>query len=127
MSREEGQGTPATTAEQTLVITAVVPVSTTPPYLSGIRKMPGRSPLRWSQFNMESTQETYLLTQGPRRDTQFDVGLFQGLGSQVPGLSGAMGANGGQAWITERSKERKQYLLPEEDEEEDDVNLSMKV
>ncbi|KAL8163023.1 UNVERIFIED_CONTAM: hypothetical protein K2H54_002965 [Gekko kuhli] len=38
---------------------------------------PVMSPLRWSQFNVESTQETYLLTQGSRRDSQFDVGLFQ--------------------------------------------------
>ncbi|KAL8220605.1 UNVERIFIED_CONTAM: hypothetical protein K2H54_050339 [Gekko kuhli] len=102
MSGEEGHGTPATTADHTLVTTAIVLVSTTPPvsvfgggtiprylypmpyytprapqYLSGIRGMPGMSPLRWSEFNVESMQETYLLTQGPRRDSQFDVGLFQ--------------------------------------------------
>ncbi|KAL8207592.1 UNVERIFIED_CONTAM: hypothetical protein K2H54_059495 [Gekko kuhli] len=92
-----------------------------PQYLSRIRGMPGTSPLQWSQFNVELKQENCLLTQGPRRDSQFDVGLFQSLGSQIPGPSGAVGVARSQAWITERSKKRKDYLLPEEDEEEDDV------
>ncbi|KAL8170123.1 UNVERIFIED_CONTAM: hypothetical protein K2H54_064163 [Gekko kuhli] len=94
MSGEEGQGAPATTAEQTLVTTAVVPVSMTP-------------------------LKTYLLTQGPRRDSQFDTGLFQSLDGQVPRQSGAVGVGASRAWITERSNECKDYLLPKEDEEED--------
>ncbi|KAL8174587.1 UNVERIFIED_CONTAM: hypothetical protein K2H54_049475 [Gekko kuhli] len=121
MSGEEDQGVPATIAEQTPVTTAIVPVSTTPPYLSGIRGMPGMSPLQWSQFNMESTQKTYLLTQGPKRYSQFDTGLFQSLGGQIPRQSGAMGMTASRAWITEHLKERKDYLLPENDEEEDEV------
>ncbi|KAL8172684.1 UNVERIFIED_CONTAM: hypothetical protein K2H54_007973 [Gekko kuhli] len=92
---------------------AIVPVSTTPlilrhlypipyytpqapQYFIGIKGMLGTALLQWSQFNMESTQETYLLTQGPRRDSQFDMGLFSNLSSQ-------------------------EYLLPNDEEEEDDV------
>ncbi|KAL8172698.1 UNVERIFIED_CONTAM: hypothetical protein K2H54_009216 [Gekko kuhli] len=98
-----------------------------PQYLSGIRGMQGTSPLQWSQFNMESMQETYLLTQGPRRDSQFDMGLFQGFSSQAPGQSRAVGAAASRAWITECLKEHKDYLLLEDDVEEDDVEQHLDV
>ncbi|KAL8220595.1 UNVERIFIED_CONTAM: hypothetical protein K2H54_050207 [Gekko kuhli] len=146
MSGEEGHEAPVTTAELTLVTVAIVPISTTtlvsmfgggtiprhlypipyytpqaPQYFSGIRGMLGTTPLRWSQFNVESMQETYLLTQGPRRDSQFDMGLFPNLGSQVPRQSGAGGVAASRAWITEQLKDRKEYLLPDDKEKEDDV------
>ncbi|KAL8177433.1 UNVERIFIED_CONTAM: hypothetical protein K2H54_004917 [Gekko kuhli] len=45
----------------------------------------------------------------------------ESFGSQVPKQSGAAGVATSQAWITDRSKECKDYLLPEDDEEEDEV------
>ncbi|KAL8221335.1 UNVERIFIED_CONTAM: hypothetical protein K2H54_066060 [Gekko kuhli] len=146
MSREEDHEAPVTTTELTPVTTAVVPVSTThpvsvfrggiiprhlypipyytpwaPQYFSRIRGMLGMTLLRWSQFNVELTQETYLLTQGPRRDSQFDMGLFPNFGGQVPGQSGVEEVAANRAWIMERSKDCKEYLLPKDEEEEDDV------
>ncbi|KAL8182682.1 UNVERIFIED_CONTAM: hypothetical protein K2H54_061696, partial [Gekko kuhli] len=68
---------------------------------------------------MELMQETYLLTQRPRRDSQFDTGLFHGFGGQAPGQSRAVGAAASRAWIMEHSKERKDHLLLEDDKEDD--------
>ncbi|KAL8189796.1 UNVERIFIED_CONTAM: hypothetical protein K2H54_007294 [Gekko kuhli] len=65
----------------------------------------------------ESTQETYSLTQGPRWESLFHTGAFQGFGASETGEVTA-----GQAWITDRTKERKDYLLAEEEEEEDEVD-----
>ncbi|KAL8181286.1 UNVERIFIED_CONTAM: hypothetical protein K2H54_052411 [Gekko kuhli] len=92
-----------------------------PQYLSGYRGLHGIAPLRWDHFNVESTQETYLLTQGPRRESLFNMGMSQGFGGQTWGPSGVGGATAGQAWITECLKEREYYLLAEKDEEEDEV------
>ncbi|KAL8165939.1 UNVERIFIED_CONTAM: hypothetical protein K2H54_056923 [Gekko kuhli] len=61
-------------------------------------------------------QETYLLTQGPRRESLFDMEALQGFGASEAG-----GATAGPAWITDCMKERKDYLLTEEDKEEGEV------
>ncbi|KAL8199235.1 UNVERIFIED_CONTAM: hypothetical protein K2H54_037761 [Gekko kuhli] len=78
--------------------------------------------MQWSQFDMQSTQETYLLTQGPRRESLFDSELFLGLVGQAAGPSRVGGASASRAWIMERSKERKDYLLTKGNEEKDGVN-----
>ncbi|KAL8186644.1 UNVERIFIED_CONTAM: hypothetical protein K2H54_003075 [Gekko kuhli] len=62
-------------------------------------------------------QDTYLLTQGPRRESLFDTGAFQGFGASKTG-----GVTAGQTWITDHMKEWKDYLLAENDEEEDEVD-----
>ncbi|KAL8221175.1 UNVERIFIED_CONTAM: hypothetical protein K2H54_060540 [Gekko kuhli] len=151
MSGEEGHEPPASTTETTPVTMAFAPVSMPPPgnigggmflrhlypvpcytpqapqYLSGIRGLHGTTPLRWDHFNVESMQETYLLTQGPRRESLFDMGTSQGFGGQTLGPSGVGGATADQAWITERLKECKDYLLAAEDEEEDEVEQRLGV
>ncbi|KAL8182846.1 UNVERIFIED_CONTAM: hypothetical protein K2H54_003480 [Gekko kuhli] len=121
MSGEEGHEPPAATAETTPVTMAIVQ------YLSGIRELHGTTPLRQDNFNMESTQEIYLLTQGPRRESLFDMGTFQGFGGQTLGPSGVGGVTTGQAWITKWLEERKDYLLAEEDEKEDEVEQRLGV
>ncbi|KAL8194238.1 UNVERIFIED_CONTAM: hypothetical protein K2H54_007872 [Gekko kuhli] len=142
MSGEEGHKPPASTAETTPVTTAIVPVSTLPPvsifgggtFLRHLYPVPyytlpeqnqvttwNNSTTMEHHFNVESMQETYLLTQGPRRESLFDMGTFQGFGGQTLGPRGAGEVTASQAWIMDCSKERKNYLLTEEDEEEDEV------
>ncbi|KAL8174528.1 UNVERIFIED_CONTAM: hypothetical protein K2H54_048231 [Gekko kuhli] len=49
------------------------------------------------------------------------MGTFQGFGDQTLEPSGVSGATTSQAWITDCSKQRKGYLIAEEDKEEDEV------
>ncbi|KAL8182699.1 UNVERIFIED_CONTAM: hypothetical protein K2H54_062201 [Gekko kuhli] len=89
-------------------------------YLSRIRGMHEKTLLRRGHFNMESTQEI-LLTQGPRRESLFNMGMFQGFGGQDFGTSDISGATAGPAWIMDRTKERKDHLFTEDEEEEGEV------
>ncbi|KAL8174527.1 UNVERIFIED_CONTAM: hypothetical protein K2H54_048227 [Gekko kuhli] len=92
-----------------------------PQYLSVIRGLHGTTPLRWGHFNVESTQEIYLLTQGPRRESLFNVGprIWQ----PDFGTKRSWWAHASQAWITDRLKEHKEILLTEEEEEEVEQRL----
>ncbi|KAL8172802.1 UNVERIFIED_CONTAM: hypothetical protein K2H54_021752 [Gekko kuhli] len=67
-------------------------------------------------------QETYLLTQGPRWESLFNTGAFQGFGGSKAG-----GVMAGLAWITDRTKGQRNYLLIKEDEEEDKVEQRLSV
>ncbi|KAL8175772.1 UNVERIFIED_CONTAM: hypothetical protein K2H54_007417 [Gekko kuhli] len=119
MSGEEGHDPPVSTAETIVPVT--VPVSTPPPalqYLSRIGTARNNA-TAMGPFQCGVYTETYLLTQGPRREGLLDTGTFQGLGGQVFRASRASEATAGQAWITDRTKEWKDYLLTEEDEEDE--------
>ncbi|KAL8181289.1 UNVERIFIED_CONTAM: hypothetical protein K2H54_052498 [Gekko kuhli] len=84
-------------------------------------------PLQWGHFNVESMQETYLLTQGPRRESLFDTGTFQGFGYQDFGTSDIGGVTAGPVWIMDRTKEQKDYLLTEDEEEDGEVERRLEV
>ncbi|KAL8178536.1 UNVERIFIED_CONTAM: hypothetical protein K2H54_050658 [Gekko kuhli] len=71
-----------------------------------------QSQLRWGHFNPESTEETYVLTHGPRRDSRFDRGLYEDPGYP---LYGATEEAMGHVWITDHMRECSDRRLMKED------------
>ncbi|XP_015265094.1 PREDICTED: coiled-coil domain-containing protein 162-like [Gekko japonicus] len=127
MNEDEEKPVRKTTESEVPSTQTEVPVTTTPPVtapiptqslgtvpkmsmaklfltLRGPRQLARQSyqpgSLRWGQFNPDST-EMYSLTQGPRRDSRFDIG-FQSDASFLPFGGTSEAATG--AWVTGSSK-----------------------
>ncbi|KAL8182841.1 UNVERIFIED_CONTAM: hypothetical protein K2H54_003192 [Gekko kuhli] len=67
-----------------------------------------QQPLRWGHFNPDSTEETYVLTCGPWRESQFEPGLCKDYGYPQYGVSGEVAH---QRWVTKRTRERSNCRL----------------
>ncbi|KAL8190348.1 UNVERIFIED_CONTAM: hypothetical protein K2H54_048906 [Gekko kuhli] len=79
-------------------------------------KMYQRSQLQWGHFNPESTEETYILTHGPQRDSRFNMGLYEDPGYP---LYRATEEVTGCMWISDRTRECSDRRLMEEGYEVD--------
>ncbi|KAL8172604.1 UNVERIFIED_CONTAM: hypothetical protein K2H54_001936 [Gekko kuhli] len=64
----------------------------------------------------ESTEETSVLNQGPKRDSRFYMGLYEDPGYP---LYGATKDAASHVWITDHTRERSDCRLMEEDYEVD--------
>ncbi|KAL8186623.1 UNVERIFIED_CONTAM: hypothetical protein K2H54_001445 [Gekko kuhli] len=79
-----------------------------------------QNPLQWGYFNPESTEETYVLTRGPQRNSRFELGLCDDFGYPQFGVTGEMAS---QKWVMGRTQERSDCGLLEE---EYDVDAQVK-
>ncbi|KAL8220614.1 UNVERIFIED_CONTAM: hypothetical protein K2H54_050601 [Gekko kuhli] len=78
----------------------------------GCASPPPPVPLCWAHFNPLLTEETYMLMQGPWRDSRYDLGLTEDYGFHIPGEMP------GQRWVTDRARE---WI----DQEEDGVEIRL--
>ncbi|KAL8178394.1 UNVERIFIED_CONTAM: hypothetical protein K2H54_044321 [Gekko kuhli] len=68
-----------------------------------------QQPLQWSHFNLDSTEETYVLTRGPQWNSRFDAGLGEDIG--YPQYEVAS-----QRWVTDHTQECSDRRLEEDKE-----------
>ncbi|KAL8163024.1 UNVERIFIED_CONTAM: hypothetical protein K2H54_003021 [Gekko kuhli] len=126
-------GVPVTTGPLTTTDSGTIPQSTVVPAFyppAGPRHHDGilyqqskmyqhlyqQQPLWWGHFNPDSTEEMYVLTRGPRRDSWFDVGLCEDVGYPQYEVAG-------QRWVTDCTQERSDCCLKEDEEYDVDARV----
>ncbi|KAL8162982.1 UNVERIFIED_CONTAM: hypothetical protein K2H54_002576 [Gekko kuhli] len=72
-----------------------------------------KNPLWWGHFNPESTEDMYVLTRGPWRDSLFEPGLCDHFGYSQFGVMDEMA---GQRWVMDSTQERSDRRLLEEED-----------
>ncbi|KAL8170076.1 UNVERIFIED_CONTAM: hypothetical protein K2H54_062866 [Gekko kuhli] len=75
-----------------------------------------QQPLRWGHFNPDSTEEMYVLTRGPQRDSQFELGLCENYGYPQYGMPGEVAD---QRCVTEGTRERSDCWFLQKDYDAD--------
>ncbi|KAL8175798.1 UNVERIFIED_CONTAM: DNA-directed RNA polymerase I subunit RPA1 [Gekko kuhli] len=100
---------PVTVPPMTMNVEAVPKTTSTHIFLT--LKRPQQKLYQQGQFSPDSTEETYVLTQGPWRDSQFDSGLCPE--SSDPRYQMTLEAST-KAWVTDCTRERSGCRSPED-------------